>query len=346
MTRVGIVGAGAAGAAVAHALDGHLNVTVLEKSDVVCGRAATRTRGRGRHQITYDYGANYVKGDDEGVADLLTAPLSEGLVEAEGPVHVFDGEGEVDRGRDADGNKWTYETGISTLGARLFERTDARMRHGVRARRLYRRDGRWTVADDDGEEWGPFDDLVLTPPAPQTARICRAGDPDDARAALADAAEAVPYRSVYTGVCGYEFAIDRPYYALVNPGQDHEAVGWISREECKPGHVPGGQTVLVVQATPGWSVENAETDPDEATTELAGHAADVVGDHRLADPAWTDHKFWRYALADDGVARAPVAAAAEENLHVAGDWVAGAARIHAAVRSGLTVGERIVDRRR
>lgn len=346
MTRVGIVGAGAAGAAAAHALDGQRNVTVLEKSDVVCGRAATRTRGRGRSQITYDYGANYVKDGDEGVADLLTGALSEGLAEVEGSVNVFDADGKVEQGRDSDGHRWSYETGISTLAARLFEQTDARLRHGVRARRLYRRDDRWTVVDDDSEEWGPFDDLVITPPAPQTARLLRAGNPGSARAALADAAEAVPYRSIYTAVCGYEFALDRSYYALINPEQSHEAVGWISREECKPGHVPTGQAVLVVQATPEWSVEHAEADPDEATAELAGHAADVVGDHRLAEPAWTDHTFWRYALADDGVARAPVDDAAETNLHVAGDWVAGAARIHAALRSGLTAGERIADRRR
>ena len=344
MSHVGIVGAGAAGAAAAHALDGHATVTVLEKSDVVCGRAATRTRGRGRHQITYDYGANYVKDDDERVADLVTGPLGEGLVEAEGPVHVFDADGAVDRGRETEGHKWSYETGISTLAARLFDATDARVRHGVRARRLVRHDDRWLVVDDDGEEWGPFDDLVLTPPAPQTARICRAGETGERRAALADAAAAVPYRSVYTAVCGYEFELDRPYYALINPERDHE-VGWISREECKPGHVPRGQTVLVVQANPEWSVAHEETDPDEATAELAGHAAEVVGDDRLADPAWTDHQFWRYALADDAVAQGPVEDAAAVNLHVAGDWVAGAARVHAALRSGLEVGERIADRR-
>jgi hypothetical protein len=71
----------------------------------------------------------------------------------------------------------------------------------------------------------------------------------------------------------------------------------------------------------------------------------VVGDRRLAEPAWTDHQFWRYALPDDGVATEPVAAAAGVGLHVAGDWVAGAARVHAAVRSGLETGERIADRR-
>jgi renalase len=339
VTHVGIVGAGAAGAAAARTLtDRGATVTVLEKSNVVCGRAASRTREYDGHRITYDYGANYLKDDDEGVVELVRDSLDgEGLVEVAGPVDVFDESGTVSSGRDSDNSKRSYRAGISTLAERLLDGTGARVEHGVRARRVRRSDDCWRVVDDDGDGWGPFDALLLTPPAPQTERLLRAGDPGVRRRALADAAAAVPYRSVYTGVLGYGFRLDRPYYGLVNVDKDHE-VGWISREEHKPGHVPAGQTVLVVQASPDWSVAHADVDPAETTATLADHAASVVGDERLGDPAWTDHKFWRHALPDDGVASGPVADAADAGLHVAGDWVAGAARLHAAVRSGLETG--------
>ncbi|PSP45726.1 NAD/FAD-dependent oxidoreductase, partial [Halobacteriales archaeon QH_1_68_42] len=69
MTDIGIVGAGAAAAAATYVLDETVpdaSITVLEKSGGVCGRAATRRRG----EVTYDYGANYVKSDDERVVDL------------------------------------------------------------------------------------------------------------------------------------------------------------------------------------------------------------------------------------------------------------------------------------
>jgi predicted NAD/FAD-dependent oxidoreductase len=36
-------------------------------------------------------------------------------------------------------------------------------------------------------------------------------------------------------------------------------------------------------------------------------------------------------------------AAEEYGLYCAGDWVAGKARVHAALRSGLEVGERMAD---
>jgi len=134
--------------------------------------------------------------------------------------------------------------------------------------------------------------------------------------------------------------LDRPWYALVNVDDEHP-VGWLSREECKRGHVPEGESLLVVQMAPDWSAARLEDDPDAVCADAAGHVATLLDDGRLADPNWTDHQGWRYALADAAVDPAPVAAAAEAGLHVAGDWVAGAARVHAAARSGLDAGERI-----
>jgi predicted NAD/FAD-dependent oxidoreductase len=75
MTDIGIVGAGAAAAAATHVLDETVpdaSITVLEKSGGVCGRAATRRRG----EVTYDYGANYLKADDDRVVDLPAICIS------------------------------------------------------------------------------------------------------------------------------------------------------------------------------------------------------------------------------------------------------------------------------
>ena len=84
MTSIGIVGAGAGAAAATYRLDDLLpeaTVTVLEKSRGVCGRAATRRRGG----VRYDYGANYLKSDDDRVTELVTEQLDdEGLVDKMG----------------------------------------------------------------------------------------------------------------------------------------------------------------------------------------------------------------------------------------------------------------------
>lgn len=340
MTHVGFVGAGAATATAAHVVDGTTSATVsvLETSRGVCGRAATRRRD----DVTYDYGANYVKDDDRRVVDLLTETLdTDGLVDVTDPIYVFDGEGRVSEGRDSDDHKWTYEDGLTQVAKRLFARTDATVHHETRAETLRRAEGQWHVEDATGREWGPFDALALNPPAPQTATLLRAAAWDDPlRADLVRAAECVPFRRIWTAVLHYPFELERPYYALVNPGNDH-AIGWIAREERKPGHIPGGESLLVVQASHDWSVANGDRPPAENVERLAALTADVLGDDRLRGPDWTDHQDWRYALPEAGAPTGVVDSAREHGLYLLGDWVAGEARLHAALRNGLDVGERL-----
>jgi len=341
MPRLGVVGAGAAAAAATHVVDAtvpDVDVTVLEKSGGVCGRAATRRNG----DVTYDYGANYVKDADERVVDLLTGTLdSDGLVDVSEPVWTFDADGAVSEGRDEDERKWTYRQGLTGIAKRLFGATDATVHRRTRVERIARDGDDWRLVDESGTEWGPFDALLVNPPAPQTAELLRDAAWDDpVRDRLADAAAAVDYRTVWTAVLHYPFELERPYYALVNPGKDHE-VGWIAREECKPGHVPDGESLLVVQAGHDWSVAHYDEPPEANVADLAAVAADVVGDERLADPDWTDHQGWRYALPESEVRPGPVDDAAARDLYVVGDWVAGEGRLHAALRNGLDTGERL-----
>jgi renalase len=357
MTAIGVVGAGAAAAAATLVVETAVpdaDVTVLEKSGGLCGRAATR-----RHDdIVYDYGANYVKSDDERVVELLTETLdTDGLVDASEPIYTFDESGAVSPGREADEHKWSYESGLTQIAKRLFGRTDAEIHRRTRVATIRREnggegetpetgggngdDGAWTLVDADGESWGPFDVVLLNPPAPQTAELL--GDAewdDDRREALRAAAAEVPYRAVWTAVLRYPFRLDRPYYGLVNTDKNHD-VGWISREECKAGHVPDGDSLLVVQAGGEWSSEHYDRDPAENVAELAELTAGIVGDERLTDPSWTDYQGWRYALPEGSVRRGPLDSAESAGLYCLGDWVVGEGRIHAALANGLDVGERV-----
>jgi predicted NAD/FAD-dependent oxidoreductase len=345
MTRIGIVGAGAGAAAAAYALrDTDADVTVLEKSGGVCGRAATRRRDG--YTYVYDYGANYIKSDDGRVSRLVTEELdTDGLVDVTEPVWTFDATGAISEGRDADDHKWSYERGLTQVAKRLFGATEATVHRRTRVETIHRgADSTWSLIDADGTEHGPFDLLVLNPPAPQTATLLRSAEWDhDRRTDLATVAESVPYRTIVTAVLGYDEPLDRPWYALVDADKDHD-VGWLAREECKAGHVPDGESVLIVQMSPEWSVDHYETGPDDACATAAERTADLLGEPRLADPAWTDHQGWRFALPDDGADSDPLRAAEEHGLFFVGDWVAGEGRLHAALRNGLETGERLADR--
>jgi len=341
-----IVGAGAAGAGAAYALrDTAVDVTILEKSRGVGGRAATRRKDGCR----YDHGANYLKEPDERTAELVRSLGDEGLVDAAGPVWPFDADGEITESERQEEHKRTWEAGITQLAKRLLAETDATVEKTTRVAELAESAGVWTVTDTDGAEHGPFDAVLLTPPAPQTADLLSATESatlDDDGAGGLDAIEAavraVPYRTIRTVVLHYPFELDRPYYGLVDTSKEHD-VGWVAREERKPGHVPDGESLLVAQMSPEWSTAHYDDPLSAVAPAVAETVADLVGDDRLADPDWVDDQGWRYALPDDGVDPDATAAAGEADLHVAGDWVAGEARVHAALWNGIETGERLAE---
>lgn len=338
--HVGIIGAGAAASAAAYVLDQttDADITILEKSGGLCGRAATRRRDG----IVYDYGANYLKDDSERVVSLVTETLdTEGLDTISEPIWVFDCEGTVTPGRDTPARRFTYDRGLTQIAKRLLDRTDATVHRRTRVEHITRTTAGWTLTDEAGTDWGPFDRLLCNPPAPQTAALLQDADWDDPRREeLADALSRVPYRTVWTAVLGYEGELDVPYYALINPDKTHE-LGWIAREACKPGHVPAGQSVLVVQANHEWSTEHYEHPPEQNLDAIAALTADVIGDDRLATPAWTDHQGWRYALPEGSPPQGPLRRVESAGLYCLGDWVTGDARLHAALENGLAAGERI-----
>ncbi|PGF15199.1 NAD/FAD-dependent oxidoreductase [Natrinema sp. CBA1119] len=349
MMQIGIVGAGAAAAAAAHTIDGtptETEITVLEKSRGLGGRAATRRRD----DVVYEYGANYVTSDDERVVELLTETLdTEGLVDVTDPIWTFGRAGTVSPGDDRDDHKWTYRQGLTQIAKRLFARTDASVHRETRVETLIREpdggDESWWLEDASGARWGPFDAVLLNPPAPQTADLLRSADwagDTDVLESLADAVDAVPFRTIWTGIFHYPFELERPYYALVNTDKAHE-IGWVAREECKPGHVPDGESVLIVQANHEWSVDRYDERPAENCERLAAMTADLVGDDRLCEPDWTDFQGWRNALPEAGVPGEALDRAEREGLYCLGDWVAGEARLHAALRNGLAVGDRVAD---
>jgi predicted NAD/FAD-dependent oxidoreductase len=352
MTRsVAIVGAGAAGAGAAYALrDATIDVTVFEKCPGAGGRATTRrTRG-----CAYDPGANYVTNADERTAELLRGlngdddaddpdandPDANYLATVDGPVWTFDESGTVEPG-DRDETKWTWREGIAALAERLLARTEATLVAETRIESIERTEDGWRLVDADERVSDPFDALLLTPPAPETAALLSATKWHDERLhPLREAVGAVPYRTIRSVILHYPFEQERPYYALVNTDKAHE-IGWLAREECKPGRVPDGESLLVVQMSPEWSEAHFDDPRSEIVPGVAETVADLVGDDRLREPDWTDDAGWRHALPDAAAARELIRSGESAGLYFAGDWVVGKGRVHEALWNGIETAGRI-----
>ncbi|MFP4229290.1 MAG: FAD-dependent oxidoreductase [Salinivenus sp.] len=183
--------------------------------------------------------------------------------------------------------------------------------------------------------------LLFNPPAPQTGALLRDTDVM-AVDRLGASARDLDYNTVWTAVLGYDVEIEVPYYGLRST-DPNTTVGWIGREECKPGHVPEGQSVLVVQARPSWSAVHYDAPPEKNIDRLSQRAADLLGDPRLTAPDWTDWQGWKYAFPDGSVDDDAHSAATREGVYVCGDWVAGTGRLDAAIENGLTTGAALAD---
>jgi predicted NAD/FAD-dependent oxidoreductase len=333
-----IVGAGAAGAGAAYALgDDDVDVTVLEKSRGVGGRAATRRRNGCR----YDHGANYVKNPDGRTGDLMAELGTEGLVNVTEDVWVFESDGELVPGDRQEDHRWSWEAGITQLSKRLFAATDAEIRKETRVSSIAREGETWTLTDTDGDDHGPFDSVLLTAPAPQTADLLAATEWDDDRLArLREATEAVDYHTVRSILLHYDFEREYPWYALLNIDREHD-VGWVSREECKPGHVPDGESLFVVQMGWEWSTDHYDDSLESAAEAAAERVATLLNEPERRDPDWVDDQGWLYAQPDGGIDAEAARAASDAGLHVAGDWVAGEGRVHAAMWNGIEAADRL-----
>ncbi len=336
--RIAIVGAGMAGLGAAFALRDAPGcaVTVFEKSRGFGGRAATRRK----NGACYDHGANYFQTDDAArIHRLVREKLPAGeLVDIARPVWTFSAENEISEGDPARNRspKWTYRSGISSLGKLLAEAAGAEVHLQTRVRRLEENAGGWTLADTDGARHGPFDAVLLTPPAPQTRDLLAESRMDSAlQDALTEALGGAAYRQQLTLVLSYGRRIERPgdFYALLNTDGEH-AIAWLSFEEDKPGHVPDGESLVIAQMAPAWSTPRFRDDLDALVPEAAEKVSVLLGQD-LRQPAWADKQGWRYALPEKAADAEALAEAQPAGLFFAGDALAGKGRVEKALETGL-----------
>ena len=344
MSSLAIVGAGAAGLAAAHALAPDLRVTVFEKSRGLSGRAATRWRDApapdgSPFRWRYDHGAQYVELPSGSRAEALVRRVAgDDLVAVDGAVWPFDDDGTLRPDLARTGSPhWTFADGIAGLGRRIVDATpELDLRLETRVARLVRPSEGWLVEDDDGTRHGPFDAVLLTPPAPQTADLLAASDLDAARA---DALREATYRSQFAVVWAFDHVLDRPgdADALVNRGGRH-AVAWIAVESDKPGRAPDGASLLLAQMSDAWTRAHYDDDRSDVVRLAAEAVAGVWGP--LPEPLWTDTQRWRYSSPAASVDASAVESRAD-GLFVAGDFTAAKGRVDLALEQGLAAAERI-----
>ena len=289
---VAVIGAGMAGVACAAGLRAAgLEVTLFDKSRGAGGRMATR-RARwaaadGREQAAeFDHGAQHFTARHPRFRAAVARAVAAGVVV---PWRARQHAGFA---LGTDLPTFVPVPGMPALCRHLAR--DVPLRTEQQVQRLQRQADGWRLVMASGTSVGPFEHVMLALPAAQAAGLL-AGHHDG----WADTLAALPMHPCWTLMAATD-EVDWPWDAAEPP---KGPLAWVLRNDRKPGRsAPAGMATWVAHATPAWSADHLEAEPQAVAETLSAALAALVP----AAPALRFHHAgvhrWRYAVPAERVA--------------------------------------------
>ncbi len=335
--RIAVIGAGIAGLACARTLAqaGH-EVTVFEKSRGYGGRMSCRQTPFGG----FDHGAQYFTVRDERFARVMQ--LHPGLCKpwSANAVRVLDPHGRV---AEAALNRleahWVAVPGMNALAQAWAQplAQAGRVHLETRVARIERdtlAPARWQLRTEGPGETvhvhSGFNQVILAIPSVQAATLLRASS---LAPAFAQRVEQVKVAPCWTLMVAFPQA-QQPGMFHLGPQWNaamstHHRIAWLSRESSKPGRALIER--WTVQASPAWSQEHLEDDPQRVTAKLLKGFAEVTGIR--AAPTHAQVHRWLYAKTQEPLGK-NFLWDGKAGIGLCGDWCIGH-RVEDAFVSGL-----------
>lgn len=291
-----VIGAGMAGIQCAlRTQAAGLETVVVDKGSRAGGRMATRPLDG----YLADHGAQYLEFSTKEGREHLRQWREQGWVRS----WSYGFEGESGGGLP----RYLVEGGMNQLPARLAEGLDCRFRWEASA--VKRSDGGWVVESKEGDTLTARR-VVISSPLPQTLRLLKAGGvaiPRETCTLL----ETVRYEPCFTLLVRLQKESGIPCPGGMVPKSDR--IAWIADNQQKG--ISGDATVITLHATPGFSEQYLEEDPERVKAMLLEEAVTF-----LPLPAASVHLHrWRFARPKSALAAATLALAEEPTLLAAGD---------------------------
>ena len=320
---VGIIGAGVAGLVCARALAANgFDVKVFEKSRGVGGRTATR---RAEPEFAFDHGAQYFTARDSRFQKVTANWLSRGVVaEWLGRVVRLENRGVTDTSPQP---RYVGVPGMTAMAADLASAVCVQT--GAQVVAMSRGPSGWMIRTAAHENVGPFDTLVVTLPAPQSAEFLQ----PHAFGTIASTLQMTPCWAVLV-------AFESKLEVLWDGAFVHDSpLSWVARNSSKPGR-SGQSDCWVLHASVEWSAAHLEAAPDKATRLLLDAFSSAIAQQLPPDSHLTAHR-WRHSHGSDADDRRMLFDP-EVGLAVCGDWLSGG-RVEGAFLSGVSAAEAICD---
>lgn len=294
-------------------------VEVFEQERVIGGRVATARVGT----VPFDSGAQYLTARSDIFRAYINELVSSGYAARWDP-RMASGEA-----RAVQLHTWYVGTpGMSSIVRPLAE--SVRVHTSRKVHTLSQTEKGWTVWFEDQTSVGPFAAVAVTVPAP-AARLLL-GRIDGMTEALSQV-RMLPTWAVLVEL-DRQTLPDQDVYSDMS-----EVLRWIARNSSKPGRNVKNETV-VIHASPSWSRETEDADPEEIADELWNEVTRQLGLPPVV-PRQMTARLWRHGLVDQSLGDTFLYSS-HYKVGAAGDWCLGRLAEH-AYESGQGLGRAIVN---
>ena len=344
--NIAVIGAGMAGLKAASTLHNiGMNVTVFEKSRGLGGRLASRRTDFGH----FNHGAQYVTARNPGFGAFLRQAtdrksarnwrpnLHRGDIESGSIYPTKETSQNPDTISQLDKTAQTSTVGnlavdcwfqgapqMNKLIHPLVDEFDIKKQHRIIA--IEPSGPRQFILHDDLDgTFGPFDGVIVSTPAPQTADILRPLSP------RFDPIGEVVMAPCWAVMVAFEKPLPTAFDAMLYPSPE---ISWAARSTQNEGvfHTRTPDP-WVLHATPQWSREHLEEDKDRVIEKLLSALRAASGVKLPELHSIAAHR-WRYARTEVPLGKSYLNGM-NGRVIAAGDWCLGA-RVEAAWRSGQT----------
>lgn len=270
----------------------------------------------------FDHGAQYITARSNAFVAFLDQLVASGYAQRWQPRATIDGQ-------SLQMHPWHVGTpGMSSIVRPLAE--GVRIHTDRRVHTIHRTDKGWHLWFDDETATGPFAAVAIATPAPEAKLLV---------GSIERLAE--PLERVRTSSC---WAVLARIEESLLPSQDvfsdmSEIVRWVARNNAKPGRPKRGDHI-VIHASPGWTRETEDVEPDVVATELWNEVSNALELPPIR-PAQLSAHLWRNGLVEQSLGESFLFSS-EHMVGIAGDWCLGRLAEH-AFESGAGLGKSILQ---
>ena len=333
--KIAVIGAGMAGLMCSRVLMDHgLNVQVIDKSNGVSGRVATRTLEKA---LRFDHGAQYFTCRDPRVAKYVESWLQRGIVKPwfGKVVDLYeDGRHEVRKGQQ----RLVGCPSMNAIGKHLAEHIDVKTASKVT--RVVRSEKTYEIfaecKDVSGKEvsLGNYDCVLWNCPAPQLVSMV----PIDC--SWAASIERVRMKPCWASIIAFSSRWDVPFDGAV---VHDETIRWMARDSSKPGR-PQELDCWVLQSNHAWAKQHLGLSKEEAVSLMLSNLERLTG-VKPPEPLYRNSHRWLYAdvevpVLQDGITP-ECSWDTEKLLGACGDWYRHK-NIEGAMLSGIALAGRVL----